>query len=32
MCRWIAELPMAANSGDVYASLNDAALSANPSS
>lgn len=32
MCRWIEELPMAANSGDVYASLNDAALAANPSS
>lgn len=32
MCRWIEELPMAANSGDVYASLNDAALTANPSS
>jgi FkbM family methyltransferase len=30
--RWIAELPMAANSGDVYASLNAAALAANPSS
>lgn len=26
--RWIAELPMEANSGDVYASLNDAALRA----
>ena len=30
--RWISELPMEANSGDVYASLNDAALRANPSS
>jgi FkbM family methyltransferase len=30
--RWISELPMEANSGDVYASLNDAALAANPSS
>jgi glucose-6-phosphate isomerase len=30
--RWITELPMEANSGDVYASLNDAALAANPSS
>ncbi len=30
--RWIMELPMEANSGDVYASLNDAALAANPSS
>jgi len=32
MCRWIEELPIEANSGDVYASLNDAALTANPSS
>jgi FkbM family methyltransferase len=32
ICRWITELPMEANSGDVYASLNDAALKANPSS
>lgn len=32
MCRWIEDLPMEANSGDVYASLNDAALTANPSS
>lgn len=32
ICRWIEELPMEANSGDVYASLNDAALAANPSS
>jgi FkbM family methyltransferase len=32
ICRWIAELPIEANSGDVYASLNDAALAANPSS
>jgi hypothetical protein len=30
--RWIEELPAEANSGDVYASLNDAALTANPSS
>jgi FkbM family methyltransferase len=32
ICRWISELPIEANSGDVYASLNDAALAANPSS
>jgi hypothetical protein len=32
ICRWIERLPMEANSGDVYASLNDAALKANPSS
>lgn len=32
ICRWIEELPMEANSGDVYASLNDAALTANSSS
>jgi FkbM family methyltransferase len=32
ICRWISELPVEANSGDVYASLNDAALAANPSS
>lgn len=32
MCRWIEGLPMEANSGDVYASLNDAVLGANPSS
>lgn len=32
ICRWIEGLPAEANSGDVYASLNDAALSANPSS
>lgn len=30
--RWLSELPIEANSGDVYASLNDAALAANPSS
>ena len=30
--RWILGLPVEANSGDVYASLNDAALAANPSS
>ncbi len=28
ICRWIESLPMEANSGDVYASLNDAALKA----
>lgn len=32
MCRWIEGLPVEANSGDVYASLDDAALKANPSS
>jgi FkbM family methyltransferase len=32
ICRWIEELPIEANSGDVYASLNEAALAANPSS
>lgn len=32
MCAWIEGLPMEANSGDVYASLNDAALKANSSS
>ncbi|MBS4083545.1 MAG: FkbM family methyltransferase [Rhizobiales bacterium] len=32
MCRWISELPMEANSGDIYAALDSAALSANPSS
>jgi FkbM family methyltransferase len=32
ICRWIEGLPMEANSGDVYASLNETALKANPSS
>ncbi len=32
ICHWIEGLPMEANSGDIYASLNAAALAANPSS
>lgn len=32
ICRWIEGLPAEANSGDVYACLNDAALKGNPSS
>jgi FkbM family methyltransferase len=32
ICRWIEELPVEANSGDVYACLDDAALSAKSSS
>lgn len=32
ICRWIEGLPIEANSGDVYAGLDDAALKANPSS
>jgi hypothetical protein len=32
MSRWLEQLPIEANSGDIYASINETALRANPSS